>query len=449
MQNLHEKVFKHVFMPFRPLTWLREEGHLRFLVKGEGIYVTDSTGKTFIDGAAGWQFGAVGHGRTEIGDAIRDQIKEIAIVAPEFANIPGTLLAEKLSQITPGTLAKVAFTNSGSEAVEQAMKIAKQHHVLNGEPRRHKVISRRGSYAGWTMGCMSVGGAYRHTFSYFEPLAPISIRVTPPYCYRCDFGLSYPSCDLQCAIEIDRVIQHERPENVSAVLGEPISHSYFVTVPPPEYWPMVRSICDKYGIFLINDEVITGFGRTGKWFACEHWDYVPDIIAFAKGISSGYIPIAGAITKAEIAAKVESGSTGCLASLPTWGGNPVSSAGALANIRILERDNLIQNSAEMGKYFLSSLRDRFAKHPKVGDIRGLGLMVGVEMVADKGTKAMFDPSVNFVYRAFEKLEDEGLLARDFESTIIFTPSLCVNKKEIDEIVLRLGRAVDKLSKDLE
>ncbi len=447
-KNLREKVFKHIFLPFRSLSWYKEPGRLKILVKGEGIRVTDIEGKTYIDGAAGWQFGLVGHGRIEIGDAIRNQAAELAIVAPEFVNIPAVRLAEKLAEITPGDLAKVAFCNSGSEAVESAMKIAKQYHVLNSEPRRHKIISRRGSYHGVTWGCMSLWGVYRHVASYFEPMMPQTIRVFPPYCYRCDFGLSYPNCNLQCAQEIGRVIANEGSQSVSAVVGDTVSHSNGVAVPPPEYWPMVRSICDKYGVFLINDEVITGFGRTGKWFACEHWDYLPDIIAFAKGITSGYIPCGGAITTAAIAATVESDSDTGLVNFPTWGGNPDSAAGALANIAIIEREKLVENSAKMGKYLLEGFKDRFYRHPIVGDIRGIGLMLGVEMVADKKTKAFFPAEVNFFDRAYQKLEDNGMLARDFESTIILTPPLCLTKNDADEIITRMDKIIGGLAKDL-
>ena len=448
IETLREDAFRHMFLPFRPASWYREPGHLKFIVKGEGVRVTDTEGKTYLDGAAGWQFGAVGHGRIEIGDAIRNQIKDLAIVAPEFANIPATKLAKKLAEIMLGNLTKVAFCNSGSEAVETAMKIAKQYHVLNGNPTRNKVITRRGSYAGWTWGCMSVGGVYRQLFSYFEPMVPVALRVSPPYCYRCDFGLSYPACELQCVREIERVIQNEGPENISAVLGEPISHSNYVAIPPNEYWPEVRSICDKYGILLINDEVITGFGRTGKWFGCQNWSYSPDIISFAKGMSSGYIPAGGAATTAEIADKVESGPFMGLVSFPTWGGNPVSSAGVLANIAIIERENLVENSARMGKYFLDSLRDTLSRYTIVGDIRGIGLLIGIELVADRKTKTHFDPELNIVYKIFEKMESKGLLARDFESTIILTPPLCITKTDLDEMTSILDGVVGELASEV-
>jgi adenosylmethionine-8-amino-7-oxononanoate aminotransferase len=445
-EEVREAAFKYVFLPIRSIPWLREGERLKVFVKGEGIRLTDMKGKVYIDGAAAWQYGNVGHGRTEIGDAIRDQIAELVVVATEFVNLPKVKLAMKLAEITPGNLTKVAFANSGSEAVETALKMARQYHVLNGEPERYKVIARRGSYSGVTWGAMSVQGALKPVTRNFEPLVPMARHVAQPYCYRCAYKLEYPSCNLLCAREIENVIQFEDPISVSAVLGEPISHSSFVAVPPPEYWPMVRSICDKYGVLLISDEVITGFGRTGKWFGSMHWDYQPDIMDFAKAITSGYIPMGGAIVTPEIASKFDGGVT--FGSLPTWGGNPASSAGALANLAIMERENLVENSAKMGKYMLDGFNDRFLNSPIVGDIRGIGLMLCIELVADKETKALFKPEQNVNNMIQDRMEQEGLLSRLFETNIVFSPPLTITKSDIDEIIAILGRVISGVAEEL-
>jgi len=445
-EEVREAAFKHVFLPIRPIPWLREGQHLKVFVKGEGIRLTDMNGKVYIDGAAAWQYGAAGHGRTEIGDAIRDQIAQLVVVAPEFINIPEVKLAMKLAEITPGNLTRVAFVNSGSEAVETALKIARQYHVLNGEPTRYKVIARRRSYSGITWGAMSVQGALKSLTQVFEPLVPMAKHVAHPYCYRCDYGLAYPSCDLLCAKEIENVIKFEEPTTVSAMLGEPISHSSYVAVPPPEYWPMVRSICSKYGVLLINDEVITGFGRTGKWFGSMNWDYQPDILDFAKAITSGYIPMGGAIAPPEIASKFEGDVP--FGNIPTWGGNPAAAAGALANIAIIERENLVENSAKMGEYMLEGFRDRFLGVPIVGDIRGIGLMLCIELVADKKTKALFKPKQHVNAMIQDRMEEEGLLSRLFETNIIFTPPLIITKSDIDEIINILDRVISAVVKEL-
>lgn len=445
-EEVREAAFRYTFIPLRTVPWLREGEHLKIFVKGDGVRLTDINGKIYIDGAAAWQFGNVGHGRTEIGNAIRDQIAELALVAPEFINIPRVKLAMKLAEITPGNLTRVAFTSSGSEAVETALKMAKQYHVLNGEPTRFKVIARRGSYHGVTWGAMSVQGALKSLIRYFEPMVPMGRHVAQPYCYRCAYGLEYPSCDLRCAKEIENIIQFEDPMTVSAVLGEPVSHSNYVAIPPPEYWPMVRSICDKYGVLLINDEVITGFGRTGKWFGSMHYNSQPDIMTFAKGVTSGYIPMGGAITTPEIASKFDGDSW--FMGLSTWGGNPASSAGALANIDIMERENLVENSAKIGKYMLEGLKDRLLNSPIVGDIRGLGLMLCVELVADKKTKAHFKPEQKVNDMIQDEMEKEGLLSRLFETNMVFSPPLCLSKDDVDEIVAILGKITSEVAKGL-
>lgn len=442
-KELTEAAFKYTFIPLRTFSWLREGEHFKLLVKGEGVRLTDVAGKTYIDGAAGWQFGNAGHGRTEIGDAIRDQIAELAILAPEFMNLPRLKLAMKIAELAPGTLTKVAFANSGSEAVETALKIAKQYHIANGEPTRYKVIARRGSYHGVTWGAMSVQGALRPRIKDFEPLVPMGRHVAQPYCYRCAYGLEYPDCNLACAREIENVIQFEDPMTVSAVLGEPVSHSSNVAVPPPEYWPTVRAICNKFGVLLINDEVITGFGRTGKWFGCMHWDYQPDIFTFAKGVTSGYIPLSGVIATPEVGSKIDESP---FMGLSTWGGHPAAAAGALANIAILERENLVENAATVGNYMLEQLRAHLQESPVVGDIRGIGMMHCIELVADRKTKALIEPRHNEMLQ--DEMEKEGLLSRVFPSNVLFTPALVLSKGDADEIVAIMRRVIAKVAREL-
>ena len=444
-EQLRNETFEHFIYPYRTREFLQKPRGFKTFVSGEGVRLTDIEGKTFIDGAAAWQFCNVGNGRIEIGDAIRDQITKVVGVAAEYNNIPRVKLATKLAGLTSGSLTKMAFCNSGSEAVETALKMAKQYHVLNGEPTRFKVIARRGSYHGWTWGAMSIGGALRNLIADFEPLGLMARHVAQPYCYRCDYGLHYPGCNLVCAREIENVIRFERPGTVSAVIGEVVSHSAGVCPPPPEYWPMVRSICDEYGVLLIDDEVITGFGRTGKWFGYMHYNYVPDILSFAKGITSGYIPLGGAMTTREIAGKFEGNVP--FSSFPTWGGNPVSAAGALANIAIMEREKLVENSAGMGNYLLEGLKT-LLKYPIVGDVRGIGLMCAVELVADKKTKVFFSPELDVHGRVFDKLEREGLLCREFETSIILTPALCITKSDIDEIVTIMEKVVSEINKEI-
>jgi adenosylmethionine-8-amino-7-oxononanoate aminotransferase len=446
-EDMRELAFEHMFVALRSTDWLKSKGNFKTFVKGDGIRVTDIEGNSFIDGAAGWQYGAAGHGRIEVGEAMLAQIRELAIVAPEYTNVPCIRLAAKLAELAPGDLSKVAFCNSGSEAVETALKLSKEYHVLSGEPRRYKVIGRKGSYHGWTYGAMSVGGNRGLPLQYFEPLAPIGRFAPQPYCYRCEFGMEYPSCEIRCAKEIENMIQFENPETVSAVLGEPVSHSAYVSVPPKEYWPMVRAICDKYGVLLINDEVITGFGRLGKWFGCMNWDSVPDILTFAKGVTSGYIPMGGAITSPKIGKVFEGGDERTFFQLSTWGGNPVSAAGAMANIGVLEREGLIENSANMGKRLLDGLNE-LRKYKMVGDVRGLGLCACVEFVGDAKTKAEFPAELKVIDRIFGSMEDEGLLAREFGANVLLTPPLCISSGDVDEVVRIMERVVARVTREI-
>ena len=445
--ELRDEWLEHVFVPLRSTEWLRKEGHYRTFVKGRGVRVTDSLGKTFIDGASGWQYGAVGQGRTEIGEAMLAQMDEVAVVAPEYCAIPVMKLAAKIAELTPGDLSRVAFCSTGSEAVETALKMAKQYHVRQGEPMRHRVIARHGSYHGWTYGCMSVCGNRGLPIKEFEPLAPIGRFVHQPYCYRCELGLDYPSCDVRCARDIETLIQFEGPETVSAVLAEPISHACYVAVPPAEYWPIVRSICDKYGVLLIVDEVITGFGRTGKWFAISHWDVVPDIMTVAKGLTSGYIPAAGTIATTSVSNAFIGGDETPFYQIATWGGSPIAAAGALANIAIIERENLVENSAKMGRVLLDGL-DSLREYPIVGDVRGLGLCACIELVADKKSKAGFAPELAVIDRIYEGIEEGGLLAREFGSNILLTPPLPISQGEVEEVVAILDRVIATIAQEV-
>jgi len=263
-----------------------------------------------------------------------------------FANPPAVKLAELLSETVPGSINHFAFECGGSEAVETAMKLAKHYHYFKGEKGRFKVISRKGAYHGVNgIGLRALGSVIpmRHIM---EPLAPGSIFAESPYCYRCSFGLTYPDCDMACARNIEQVIEFEGPELISAFIGEPIQQGFGVLAPPEDYWPIVRKICDKYGILLIIDEVICGFGRTGKMFGFEHFNVQPDLITMAKGITSGYVPLGAVGCTDKVMEPIA-----IFNHLHTYGNHPVSCAAGLKTIEILQRDRLIENSADLGKIF--------------------------------------------------------------------------------------------------
>jgi len=429
-----------------PATALKAHGEVgpTILVEGHDIYVQDLHGRQYIDGLAGLWNVNIGHGRPEIGDAVREQIGRLAF-APSFfgfSNLPAIALAKKLIGLTPPHLTHVFYTSSGSESNESAFKMARYYFKLTGQPQRCKFISRHQAYHGMSMGALSATGieSYRDMAS---PLVPGFSFIPAPDCYRCELGLRYPACELACAQALDQKLQEEGPDTVAAFIGEPIMGAGGVIVPPPEYWPLIEAICRKYGVLLILDEVTTGFGRTGKCFALEHWDLRPDMLSLAKGLSSGYVPLGASLISEEIyRALVDKAPAG--APFPhgfTANGHPVACVEALKNLDIMEQEQLIEHAAQVGAYFQERLRG-FMDHPLVGDVRGLGLLAGLELVRDKASKERFEPighAGSVVMRlAFER----GLICRAILDTITLAPPLCITTDQVDEVVRIIGEALD-------
>ncbi len=424
-------------------------GDFKIFTEGKGCYLTDIEGKTYLDFWAGIMFNNVGYGRKEIAEAAYKQMVKLHMPATHQFSIPKIKLAAKLAEITPGTLSRVYFTNSGTESNETALKIAKKYQKICGFSNRFKVISQ-GHYSGSTLGSMSLGwrgGAF--SWEDFEPLMSgvIHLPSSNPYCYRCAFGLEYPACNLQCTKEIERAIQYQNPETVAAVFAQPVTAN--ATWPPPEYWPMVRSICDKYGILLWVDEVVQGFGRSGKMFAMEHFGVVPDIMVMGKALTSGYISQGAAIVTKEVAKKFEGGPKENLRHSYTFEGHAVGCAVALANIEIIEREKLVERSATMGKYLFDQLQSLW-RHPMVGDIRGgRGLMAAIELVKDKKTKQRFSSEEDAKVKRLlmVKLSQAGLWG-EFLNPIPILPALIITKDEIDRIVSTMDKVIGEIGKEL-
>jgi putrescine aminotransferase len=420
------------------------------LVEGQGIYVKDLEGRQFIDGLSGLWTVNVGHGRPEIGEAMRQQSDRLAF-APGFfgfSNLPSIELAARLTAMTPPHLSRVFYTSGGSEANESAFKIARYYFKLNGQPGRHKIISRQRAYHGASMGALSATGIQRQR-EIAEPLVPGFSFIPAPYCYRCELGLSYPSCGLACAQALEQQIQAEGPDTVAAFIGEPVMGAGGAIVPPSEYWPMIAAICRKYGVLLILDEVITGFGRTGKRFALEHWDLRPDMLSLAKGLSSGYAPLgASIISEAIYRDLLEKAPAG--APFPhgfTYNGHPVSCVAALKNLDILEQERLVEQAAEVGAYFQERLQD-LRSHPLVGDVRGLGLMAGVELVRDQATRERFAPLGRAGALATQRAFERGLICRAILDTVAFAPPLCITRAQTDDLLHIFAEALEQAQQEL-
>jgi len=396
------------------------------ITKGEGVHVYDHNGKRYLDLTAGNTRPVhVGYGRQEIAQAVYDQILELPYFTPfRFGNLPSSKLADALAEITPDPINRFTFVCDGSEAVETAIKLARQYHFFRGDERRHKIISRRGAYHGVTGGAIRALGSALEMRQIMEPLTPGGVFVESPYCYRCPLHLTYPACDIACARDIERVIEFEDPTQVSAFIGEPVQQGFGAYRPPKEYWDIVREICDRHGVLLIIDEVICGFGRTGKWFGVQHFDIEPDIMTMAKGLSSGYVPLGGAGCTDRVKEPIDT-----FQHLHTYGNHPVACAAALKSLEIIKGENLIQRSAEMGEYFLERLKE-LERHSIVGEVRGTGLWVAVDLTTDKLKKTHF-PLIgmeSLVRRAREK----GVIFKVQGPGLEFAPPLTISRDHIDE-----------------
>jgi adenosylmethionine-8-amino-7-oxononanoate aminotransferase len=396
------------------------------MVKGSGVRVFDEQGKSYLDFVSGVTRPVhVGYGRKEIAQAVYDQICEIPYFTPmQFTNRPAVNLANALGEIAPGKIKKFFFVCDGSEAVESAFKFARHYHFFKGDKKRYKVISRRGAYHGVTGGALNVLGTVLPMRQIMEPMAPGTVFVESPYCYRCPVHLSYPGCDIACARDIERIIQFEDPTQISAFIGEPIQQGFGAYAPPKEYWKIVREICSRYGILLIIDEVICGFGRTGKWFGVQHFDIEPDLITMAKGISSGYVPLGAVGITNEAFEPIE-----IFQHLHTYSNHPVSCAAGLKNIEIMHKEKLVENAAKMGKHLLEGLKS-LESHPTVGEARGTGLWAAIDFTMDKKKRTPFaaERLSSIVNRAFSK----GLVVKVMGQALEFAPPLIIQKSDIDE-----------------
>ncbi len=410
--------------------------------------VFDADGTAYLDAMAGLWCVNIGYGRVELADVAAEQLRQLSYYPHTAMNAPAAALAESINGLMGGGY-HTYFVNSGSEANEAGFKIARQYmkHEYPGH-YRFKTISRYFAYHGTTLATLDAGGMGERK-AKFEPYSGDFVHVAHPYCYRCPFGLSYPSCNLACVKNMETTILGEGPETVAEVLVEPIMSGVGVAVPPDEYLPEVESLCRKYGILLHVDEVINGFGRTGKMFAHQHYGVSPDIIAIAKGISSAYLPIAATVVKNAVFDSFygEAAENRQVMQVNTYGGHPVAAAVALRNIEIMQAEKLADRSAELGAYLLDGLRG-LMRHPVVGDVRGKGLLLAVELVKDRATKEPVGGEQ--ITAIVEFCRKHGLLVgrsgggRRYGNAITFSPPLVITRAECDQIVETLDRALTEL-----
>ena len=390
--------------------------------RGEGAYIYDSDGRKYLDFSSQLVNVNLGHGHPKVVKAIQEQAARLCYIGPHFTTDAREKLGAKLAEIAPGDISTAFFTDSGSEANEIAITIAR---LVTG---RRKIMTRYRSYHGTTSGALSASGDPRRIAAGYEQ--PNVVRIFDPYCHRCSFKLTYPGCGVHCAASVEEVIQREGPGQIAALLAEPMTAAAGGIAPPPEYFPMLREICDRYGILLIADEVITGFGRTGKWFAMDHWGVVPDMITSAKGITSGYVPMGVVMMRDHIARHFDDN---WIPVGSTQTANPIACAAAVATLEAYEEDGLIENAAAMGVVLRDGLEKLKAKHDVISDVRNLGLLACIELVSDGVTReplsASFghDESIAWIKRRVLEL---GLEVRVSDHFILIGPPLSITAEEI-------------------
>jgi len=405
------------------------------IVRSEGIYVYDAQGRRYLDGHGGLWLANVGYGRREIIDAIARQAEELAWFPSfgGFANRPSLELADRLIELTqPERMARVFFSNDGSEAVEAALKIARQYWKVRGQANKYKVITRRYAYHGVTMGALSMQGVTANR-TEFEPLLPGVVHVPAPYQHHCFMHPDSPVCTLACARSVEEAIVTQGPQTVAAFIAEPIQAAGGVIIPPPEYLKTVREICRRYEVLFIADEVVTGFGRLGSWFGSRHYDIQPDLMTMAKGITSGYMPLGATAVSApvfEVFLQMP-GSGPEFRHGNTYSGHPIAAAAALANLAIIEREDLPTHASRVGTILRRALKEIQARHADwVADGNAEGLLGRLEIRDPRGTK---EPG-SLGSAVARQMHELGVIVRPLGDIISFSPPLVITAEEIDTMM---------------
>jgi adenosylmethionine-8-amino-7-oxononanoate aminotransferase len=422
--------------------------------RAEGIYIWDEDGKRYIDGSSGAVICNIGHGDPTILAAITQQAQSTFFTyRTQFENGPAVALAEQLVLHAASQLSRVFYVSGGSEAVESAIKLCRTYHLSRGDRGRYLFISRFPSYHGSTLGALALT-SYAPLEIHYLPLIKSSPKIPAPYCYRCHYGQSYPACSLACAHALETMIRQLGPENVAGFVAEPIGGASTGALPPPDdYFAVIREICDRYSILLILDEVMTGFGRTGKLFAYQHWDLEADIVALSKGMASGYFPLGAVMCRGDIVDSVLA--TGGFPHGHTYAGNPMACAVGRAVLRRIVDDGLVDHAAVMGERLMQGLKRLAEKYPIIGEVRGKGLLTALEFVSDRGTRAPFADHLQVGNRVTARAFANGLIVYPRRSInglsgdhILVAPPLIIKEAELDELLDRLDLSLDEASTGL-
>ena len=443
-QRLGELDVQHIVHPLTNLHAHQTQGPIIW-DRGEGIYLYDAEGKQYIDGAAGMWNVNVGHGRKELAEVAAAQMARLEY-ASSFggaSNRPSIELAERVASLAPGDLETILFTAGGSEANDSAFKLARLYWKQRGLPRKRTIIGRHMGYHGLTLATTQATGIPRY-WDMVDPGVDGFAHVSPPYHYRYGEGLSEAAFVDMLGAELEAMINQLGPDTVAAFIVEPVLGTGGVIVPPDAYYPRVRQICDTYDVLLIADEVITGFGRTGTWFAMEQWNVVPDIMTMAKGITSGYLPLGGVIFSERVREPLYGDAALTFMHGFTYTGHPVACAVGVRNLEIIEREGLVERAARVGPYMLERLRAIGDRHSSVGEVRGLGMMAGMEFVLDRATRAEAAPADRLAVKVSREALRRGLICRPMPGSdvLAFSPPLIADEADID----RIGTSSMRLSR---
>jgi adenosylmethionine-8-amino-7-oxononanoate aminotransferase len=440
-QASEERFLRQIFVRDQMAEWSKAP---LLMARADGVCYWDNHDKRYLDALSGIYTVSVGHNNRRVIEAIKQQLDTLHFSPPMHGTNPVAVrLANMIAEVAPGDLNTVKFQCGGSEVTEAAIKLARQYHKLNGNPGKYKIISRYLSWHGSTLGALSASGLKgRKTVN--EPLAPGFLHVFPPTCYRCPFGKSYPSCEITCATLVGDVIEMEDPSTVAAVMVEPVGHTGGIIDPPPEYLKILRDVCDRHNVLLIFDEIITGMGRTGHLFAAETFDVLPDVICTAKGLSGGFAPLSAMIARKPIADAF----WGPIETNPgfveghTFEGNPISCAAGIAVLREILDNDLCFNARKQGERLRQGFRKLADKYGIIGDIRGKGLLQGIEFVKDPKTKERFPDGIGT--KIGKRALQNGLLCRFDPHWLAFGPALNVTGEQLDEMLALLDRSMGEV-----
>ena len=445
IMNLIEKDLKYVW---HPCSQMKDYENLPPIIidHAKGVYLYDKNGKDYIDIVSSWWCNLLGHSNPKINDSIKRQLDQLEhVIFANFSHEPAITLCEQLSEVIPTGLTKFNFSDNGSAAVECALKMAFQYQYQTGKPNKNRFMCLSEGYHGETIGALSVGTMDLYAKIY-KPMLIDTIQIEAPDCYRCPYGLCRDNCTAPCFEKAEKSFLQYAEEICSIIVEPLLQGSAGMRIYPSIYLKKLRALCDQYDVLLIADEIATGFGRTGKMFACDHAGITPDIICLSKGLTGGYMPMAITITTDKIydAFYADYSEGKAFMHSHTYSGNPLGCSAALAVLNILKNDEILVNASLRSSYLNNKLISALGDHKNVGEIRSIGLINAIELVADKKNKVGFDSNLRIGYQIYKKALENGLVLRPLGNVLYFNPPLTITEQEIDESVMRCIKSINEI-----